>query len=212
LRDLAPVAHIGTIEFAFSTGPMSRARSLEEMIAWLRQNPDKAAFASPGVGTIPHLIGVLFAQAAKIDLRHVPYRGTAPALQDVLAGQIALSSTTAAEFGEHHRAGSIRMLALSGAGRSPFWPEVPTWRDQGFDFDAEGWFGTWVPAGTPRAIIDRYSEIFTSAVRSEAGRALLSSFKVPPTGGPPEELDRVQRADAAKWSAIIKAAGIRAEE
>ena len=89
---------------------------------------------------------------------------------------------------------------------------MPTWRDQGFEIEAEGWFGTYVPAGTPRAIIEKYSDIFTRAVRSEAGRSLLASFKVPPTGGPPDELDRVQRADAARWSAIIRAAGIKVEE
>lgn len=210
LTDLSPVAHIGNIEFAFSTGPMTGAKSMTGLLAWLRANPDKASYASPGVGTIPHLLGLLFARATGIDLRHVPYRGTSPALTDLLGGQIALASTTAAEFGEHHRAGNIRILATSGAKRSPFTPDVPTWREQGFDIEGDGWFGTWVPAGTPRAIIDRYSRVFSGAVRSEAGRAVLATFRVPPTGLPPEDLARVQTGDFHRWAALIKSAGIKA--
>ena len=212
LTDLAPIAHIGTIEFAFSTGPMTGVRSLAELVAWLRANPEKASYASPGVGTLPHLLGLMFAAAAKIDLRHVPYRGTSPALTDLLGGQIALSSTTASEFGEHHKSGAIRMLATSGAKRSPFSPDVPTWREQGYDIEGEGWFGAYAPAGTPRAIIDRYAGIFSRAVQSSAGRDLLAAYRVPATGYPPEVLERVQTEDARRWAALIKSAGISIEE
>ncbi len=212
MRELQPVSQLTTIDFSLSTGPLTKARSLAEILDWFHARPNQASYASPGVGTIPHLIGLLFANAAKIDLRHVPYRGTSPAFADLLGGQIALASTTAADFGEHHKAGTIRMLATSGARRSPFTPDVPTYSEQGFDIEIEGWYASYVPAGTPMQIVERYSRVFTDAVRSAAGRELRGAFRLPPTGTSPAELSRIQRGDFLKWADLIKTAGIKLDD
>ena len=212
LKDLQPVSLVTRIEFALSTGPMTPAKTLAELVEFLRANPDKANYGSPGAGTIPHFSGLLFAAAAKIDLRHVPYKGTTPALADLVAGQIALASTPASDAGELHRAGRIRMLATSGAGRSPFTPDVATYREQGFDIEAEGWYGTYVAAGTPMAIVDKYSKIFAGAMQSPRGRELMNNFRLLPAGTTPGELAAVQRRDFERWAPAIKASGFKPEE
>ena len=212
LKDLQPVSQICRIEFAISTGPMTPAQDLKELVGWLRANPDKASFGSPGAGTIPHFSGILFSGAAKLDLRHVPYRGTSPALGDLVAGQIALASTPASDAGELHKSGKIRMLATSGAARSPFTPDVPTYREQGFDIEAEGWYGTYVAAGTPMPIVERYARIFSEAVRSPEGQKLFANFRLVATGTGPAELARIQQADFRRWAEPIRASGFKPDD
>ena len=212
LKDLQPISQVARIEFAMSTRPMTPAKNLRELVAWMRVNPDKASFASPGAGTIPHFSGILFSTEAGIDLRHVPYRGTAPSLTDLVGGQIALASTPASDAGELHKAGKIRMLATSGAERSPFSPDVATYKEQGFNIEAEGWYGVYAPAGTPMAIVDRYAKIIADAVRSPAGRELLERFRLVATGTTPAELARIQKADFERWGPPIKASGFKPDE
>lgn len=209
LKDLAPVSQVAELEFALSTGPMTNAATLKDAVAWLAANRDKAAFGSPGAGTIPHFSGILFANAAGVELRHAPYRGIAPALNDLAAGQIPLASTPTADVVALHNAGKIRALAITGAKRSPYLPDVPTYRELGFDIEAVGWYALYAPAGTPRPVIDRYSAVFSRAVRSEAGRALSERLSIIPTGTGPDELARIQRADFERWAAPIKASGFK---
>lgn len=209
LRDLAPVSQVAELEFAISTGPMTDAKTLKEAVAWLAANRDRAAFGSPGAGTIPHFSGILFANAAKVELRHAPYRGIAPALNDLAAGQIPLASTPTADVVALHTAGKIRTLAITGARRSPYLPDVPTYRELGYDIEAVGWYALYAPAKTPRAIVDRYSAIFARAVRSEAGRSLAAKLSITPTGTTAEELADIQKADFARWAGPIKASGFR---
>ena len=212
LKDLAPISQVAHIEFALSTGPMTPAKNLAEIIAWLRANPDKASFGSPGAGTIPHFSGILFSTAANLDLRHAPYRGTTPALTDLIGGHLALASTPASDAGEFHKAGSIRMLATSGARRSPFTPDVATYREQGFDIEAESWYGLYAPAGTSATLVERYSKIFADAVQSPGGRKLIENFRLLPSGSTPAELARIQQADFERWAAPIKASGFKPDE
>ncbi|MBX9760208.1 MAG: hypothetical protein K2Y29_15630 [Beijerinckiaceae bacterium] len=209
LKDLAPVSQVAELEFALSTGPMTNAATLKDAVAWLAANRDKAAFGSPGAGTIPHFSGILFANAAGVELRHAPYRGIAPALNDLAAGQIPLASTPTADVVALHTAGKIRALAITGAKRSPYLPDVPTYKELGYDIEAVGWYALYAPAGTPHPIIERYSAVFSRAVRSEAGRTLSERLSITPTGTGPDELARIQRADFERWAAPIKASGFK---
>ncbi len=209
LKDLQPVSQVAKFEFALSTGPMTPATNLRELVDWLKANQDKAAYGSPGAGTIPHFSGILFAAAAKVELRHAPYRGTSPALNDLVAGQIPLASTPASDASELHAAGKLRVLATSGAQRSPFLPDVPTYKEQGFDIEAEGWYAVYVPAGTPRPIVERYSAVMSRAVQSPAAREFLGKLRLVPAGTTPEELERIQQADFERWRAPIKASGFK---
>lgn len=212
LKDLRPVSQVVRIEFALSAGPMVPAKALPDAVAWLRANADKAAFGTPGAGTIPHFSGILFSAAAKLDLRHVPYRGTAPAMNDLVAGQIPLVSSPASDAGELHKAGKIAMLATTGARRSPFTPDVPTYREQGFDIEAEGWYALYLPAAAPPAIAERYAKVFSDAVQSPQGRAILENFRLPPSGTTPDELQRIQQADFQRWAPPIKASGFKPDD
>ena len=142
-------------------------------------------------------------------MRHAPYRGIAPALNDLAAGQIPLASTPTADVVALHTAGKIRALAITGAKRSPYLPDVPTYRELGYDIEAVGWYALYAPAGTPRPLIERYSAVFARAVRSEAGRALSARLSITPTGTGPDELARIQRADFERWAAPIKASGFK---
>jgi tripartite-type tricarboxylate transporter receptor subunit TctC len=212
LKDLAPVSQVALIEFALSTGPMTGAKSLAELVTWLRANPDKAAYGSPGAGTVPHFSGVLFAQAAKVELRHAPYRGTSPALNDLVAGQIPVASTPSSDATELHKSGKIRVLATSGAKRSMFLPDVPTYKEQGFDVEGEGWYAVYAPAGTPKPLVDRLSAIVAKAVQSAEGKAFVEKLRLTPTGTTPEELAKIQAADVARWRKPIADSGFKPAE
>ena len=138
---------------------------MRELIAWVKADPSRAAFGSPGAGTLPHFFGLAFGRAAGIELRHVPYKGSAATLTDLTAGHVPMVFTTISDFVEMHKAKRIRILATSGAERSPFVPDVPTFREAGFDIQGTSWFGAFAPARTPRETVDRYSTIMAAAVR-----------------------------------------------
>ncbi|MDH7799345.1 MULTISPECIES: tripartite tricarboxylate transporter substrate-binding protein [unclassified Beijerinckia] len=209
LTDLVPVAQVCTQEFALSTGPMTGAKNLDELVKWLRANPDKAAFGSPGAGTIPHFSGVIFANAAKVELRHVPFRGTAPVLNDLVAGQIALASTPAPDAAELHKSGQLRVLATTGAERSSFMPDVPTYKEQGYDIVAQGWYAFHAPAHTPQAIVEKVGGVLIDAVKSPAGKEIMIRLGQSPTGKPGSELAVIQKRDFEFWAGPIKASGFK---
>lgn len=209
LKDLQPVSLVARIEFALASGSMTGATNLKELVAWLKANQDKAAFGSPGAGTIPHFSGILFANAAKVEMRHAPYRGTAPALGDLAAGQIPVVSTPASDAAVLHAAGQLRVLATTGAKRSPYLPDVPTYKEQGYDIEAEGWYAVYAPAGTPRPIVDRYSAILARTVQSPSGKAFLEQLRLVPAGTTPDELAAVQQKDFERWREPIRASGFR---
>ena len=189
---------------------MTNAATLKDAVAWLAANRDKAAFGSPGAGTIPHFSGILFANAAGVELRHAPYRGIAPALNDLAAGQIPLASTPTADVVALHNAGKIRALAITGTKRSPYLPDVPTYKELGYDIEAVGWYALYAPAGTPRPIIERYSAVFSRwRCAARRGGRSPSALSITPTGTGPDELARIQRADFERWAAPIKASGFK---
>ncbi|HEY8581161.1 MAG TPA: tripartite tricarboxylate transporter substrate-binding protein [Beijerinckiaceae bacterium] len=209
LKDLAPVSQVARIEFALSTGPMTGATSLKELVTWLKANPARAAYGSPGAGTVPHFSGILFATAAGVEMRHAPYRGTSPALNDLVAGQVPVASTPSSDATELHRAGKIRILATSGAQRSPFLPDVPTYKEQGYDIEGEGWYAVYATAGTPKAMVDRLSAIIVKAMSNPETKAFVEKLRLVPTGTTAEELARIQAADFERWKKPIAESGFK---
>ena len=171
IKDFAAVSQIATFDLA-RRGRADRCRptSLKELIAWVKADPSRASFGSPGAGTLPHFFGLLFGRAAGIELRHVPYKGSAATLTDLTAGHVPMVFTTLSDFVEMHKAKRIRILATSGAARSPFVPDVPTFREAGFDIEGTSWYGAFAPARTPRETVDRYSTIMAGR-GPHAGRA-----------------------------------------
>jgi tripartite-type tricarboxylate transporter receptor subunit TctC len=147
--DFEPVSQVAAFDFALAVGKDIPARTLEELVAWLRANPARANYGSPGAGTLPHLFGVLLAQEEGLDLRHVPFRGASAAVTDLVAGQITMVLANTGELVEMHKAGLARVLATSGPTRSAFLPNVQTFKEIGLPIEGTGWLGLFAPAGTP---------------------------------------------------------------
>jgi tripartite-type tricarboxylate transporter receptor subunit TctC len=205
--DFTPVSQVATFDFALAVGPQVPAKSLAELVAWLKVNPDKGTYGSPGAGTLPHFLGVSFGRAAGIDLRHLGYRGSAAAMTDLVGGQIPVVVTTTADVLEQHKAGRIKVLATSAVERSPFLQDVPTLKEAGFNLIASGWYGVFAPAGTPEVLVARLSAGVAGAVQSPQVKERLLAFGLVPTGTSAAELGRIQKADSDLWAPAVKASG-----
>jgi tripartite-type tricarboxylate transporter receptor subunit TctC len=177
----------------------------------VKNDPNAGYYASAAAGSIPHFFGVMFARAADITLTHVPYKGTAQVLQALAAGEIAAATTLAADIGALARAGKARILATTGAKRSPAFPDVPTFREAGYDIEGSGWYGLFAPAATPGAIVARLSTAAIDAMRAATVRSRLESLGVEPTGLGPRELAAIMKRDYDRWGPVIKASGFKAE-
>ena len=160
--ELQPLSQIVKYDFALAVGPDIPVKTPKELVAWLKANPGKAQFGSPGAGALPHFFGIMFGHAAGVDMTHIAYRGTAPALPDLMSGQIPIMSSTTSDLLELHKAGKIRILATSDTERSI--PDVPTFKESGFDIVGTGWFGMFLPAKTPPDIAGRLSKAIMAAV------------------------------------------------
>jgi tripartite-type tricarboxylate transporter receptor subunit TctC len=207
INDFAAVSQLATFEFGVAVGPHVPAKSPMELVQWIKADPARAAFGSPAAGALPHFFGVLFGRAAGIDLRHVAYRGSAAALADLVAGHIPTVFTTISDLVEMHRANRIRILATSGKVRSPFVPNVPTFREAGFNIEGTAWFAAFAPGKTPAGIVERYSAIMAAAVRAPEVKERLLAYGLQPTGSTAAELAAIQKADSELWAPAVKASG-----
>ena len=209
IADFAPVTQIATFDFGLAVGPNVPAKSLKELVAWVKADPGRANFGTPGAGTLPHFFGVLFGRAAGLDLVHVNYRGSAAALTDLIGGQIPILVTTTTDLMENHKAGNIRVLATSDTQRSQFLPDLPTFKEAGYDIEGTGWYGMFLPAGTPADIVERYNKILVAAVKSPEISKRLIGFGLQPTGTSIADFTALQKADSARWAPAVKASGFK---
>ena len=208
LSDLAPVSMICTFPALLLTPMSSPAKSLAEFIAFAKQNRGHVAYASPGVGTMPHLAGEMLKQMAGIEMTHVPYRGDASALPDTIAGRVHLYIGGSALL-EQVRSGQVRALAVTTAQRSPLAPDLPSVAEAGLPgFDAAGFFAFFVPAKTPRAIIDKIHAGTVAAVLDPAIKAKFDKIAMVPVGSTPEELAAALKAETDRWRPVIEEAKI----
>jgi tripartite-type tricarboxylate transporter receptor subunit TctC len=185
------------------------AKTLGEYVALVKQDPKAGFYASAAAGSLPHFFGVMFAQSVGITLMHVPYKGTAEAMTALAAGQIAALSTVVSDLKTVEKSGKARVLAASGAKRPTAFPDVPTFKEQGYDIEGYGWYGIWAPAGTPAPAIERLSQAAVAAMHSPDLQQRLEILGLEPTGYGPQELDRIQRADYEKWRPIIRDSGFK---
>jgi tripartite-type tricarboxylate transporter receptor subunit TctC len=211
VKDLAPISQLASIQFCVVSGPMTNVKSVAEMIARAKTDPASASFGSSGNGTVPHFLGVMIANAAGIELQHVPYQGGAPALNALLGGQVGYTMDVVTEVLEQHRAGKVRVIAASGATRAPQLPDVPTLREQGVAVDAGAWFAMYGPSGMAPTQVQRISQAVQKALSDPAFAQRMSALGLEPIGSTPEQLAAVQRADFAKWAAPVKASGFQAD-
>ena len=170
--DLEPLSQVAKFEFALAVGPQVPVKNIKELIAWLKANPNAGNYGTPGAGTLPHFFAVTFARAIGADLRHVGYRGSAPAMTDLVGGQITMVFTTTSDVLEMHKAGKVRVLATTDDRRSPLLPEIPTFKQEGFDIQGTSWYAMYVPAKTPRDTITRLNKVIVAAVQKPDGLGL----------------------------------------
>jgi tripartite-type tricarboxylate transporter receptor subunit TctC len=208
LSDLAPVSMICSFPLLLLVPTSSPAKSVKEFIAFAKQNKGHVTYASPGVGTAPHLAGEMLKQMAGIEMTHVPYRGDAPALTDTIAGRVDLQIAGPAML-EQVRSGQVRALAFASARRSSLEPELPTVAEAGFlDFDVGGFFAFFVPAQTPRPIIDKIHADTVAVVRDPAVKAKFERIGMVAVGSTPEELAAALKAETERWTPVIREAKI----
>jgi tripartite-type tricarboxylate transporter receptor subunit TctC len=211
VKDFTPVARVSTFDFAVTAGPGAPAGDLRTVLAWAKANPAKANYATSGAGTVPHFAGLLISQASGVPLMHVAYRGGAPAAQDLIGGQIPLMVDTASETIEHHKAGKVRILAVTGEQRTKALADVPTLREAGINVSADAFFGLYGPAGLPADVVARLEKAAADALRQPEVQEKIVSFGLVPNFAPGAELAAMQAAHLKKWEAPIKASGFKPE-
>ena len=212
VADFEPVSQVATFDFAVAVGPQVPAASLKELVAWVKANPAQGNYGTPAAGTLPHFFAVSFAKAAGLDLRHVGYRGSAAALTDLMGGQIAIVFTTTSDLLEQHKSGRIQVLATSDKARSPFLPDLPTFKEAGYDIEGSGWYGVYAPARTPADVVAKLNKAVVAAVQSPPVKEKLLAFGLVPTGTSAAELGRIQKADSELWAPAVKASGYTPEQ
>jgi tripartite-type tricarboxylate transporter receptor subunit TctC len=211
-KDFAPVALIARSFNIVVVNPKSPFQSIADLIAAAKADPGKLSYGTYGTGTSAHLAGELFKNLAKVDLTMVPYKGAAPAITDLLSGQIQVMFTTVASAASLIAAGQLRALAVTSAERSPAFPQLPTVAEAGVPgYAAESWYGLFAPARTPKDIIDRLNKSAAAAVQSEAFKRLGVNEGLVMVARPPEELDRYFRSEEERWRKVIQDAGIKVE-
>lgn len=215
VRDFAPVAIASRSQLAVSAGPglPVSVRTVPEFVQWCRANPKQAAYATTSPGGTPHFVGVMLSRDAGVEVTPVHYKGGAPALQDLLGGQIPVSVNPVGEILPHVRAGKVRVLATTGTRRSRFLPEVPSMVESGFrDIVVESWLGFLAPARVPAETINRLAATIADATRADDVVQAYEKFGVEPAGSTPASFAAALREDIARWAPIVKASGFTAED
>jgi tripartite-type tricarboxylate transporter receptor subunit TctC len=212
-KDFAPVAHLSNFQLGLAVNTQVPAKTLAEYVALVKSDTTRYGFyASAAAGSLPHFFGVMFGRSAGINLTHVPYKGTAPAMQALAAGEIAAASTVVADIKGVVDAGKARLLAVAGDKRDASVPDVPTFREQGYDLVAQPWYALFAPAGTPPAAIERLSKAAIAAVQDPATHKRLVEMHLEPTGHGPERLGKIMRDDFERWGPVIRASGFKPEQ
>jgi len=210
-KDFTPIALGSTFDFAVTAGPRAPPGDLKTVLAWMKANPAKANYATSGAGTVPHFAGQLIAQAAGVPMTHVAYRGGAPAAQDLIGGQVPLMVDTASETIEHHRAGKVRILAVTGEQRSRALPDVPTLKEAGINVTADAFFGLYGPPGMQPELVARIDKSVADALRMPDVQEKIYSLGLVPAHAGPAELAAIQAAHLKRWEMPIKNSGFKAE-
>ena len=210
IRDIAPVAGLLRAPNVMEVHPSVPARTVPEFIAYAKANPGKVNYASAGTGTLLHVAGELFKMMAGIDMVHVPYRGTAPALIDLLGGQVQMMCDNISTSIEHIRAGKLRALAVTTATRSDMLPDLPTVGDFLPGFEQSAFFGIGAPKNTPAEIIDRLNTEINAGLADPKIKARLAEVAGPVLSGSPADFGKLIADETEKWGKVIKAVGIKA--
>jgi tripartite-type tricarboxylate transporter receptor subunit TctC len=213
VHDFAPIVLLSQSPLLMEVRPTLPAKNVAEFIALARKEPGKLSFGSYGVGSINHLIAELFNSMAGIETRHVPYRGSAPMLQDLIGGQIDYAFDGVATSAGYVSAGTLRLLGIASAARTSVLPDAPTIAESGLPgFDNPVWFGLFAPAGTPPAIVDKLNGKMNAILANPEVKASYAKLGFETGGGSPAELAQRVDAEIKKWTALVREKNIHVEE
>ena len=211
-KDFMPVSEVGRLPIVFTVSTRLGVDSLAGFVEKARAAPGKLSYGSFGAGSSAHLYGEILQDSAGIKLLHVPYKGEAPAITDLLGGSVDAVFVSARGVAPHVAAGKAKSIAVVGTARAPLVADVPTFEQQGFKgMELVGWFGMFVPAGTPATVAQRLSEAVAAVVRDGAQVPRIEALGVIPVGSTPEQLAQTMRADQAVWSRVIQEKNIKLE-
>jgi tripartite-type tricarboxylate transporter receptor subunit TctC len=212
-RDLTPVTLLAQSPNVLVLHPSVPAKSLSELIAYAKANPDKLNFASPGDGSAAHLAGELLNVQAGIKAVHVPYKGMAPAVNDLLGGSVQMMFAGISTVLQHVKSGKLVPVAIASARRNPQLPELPTVAESGIPgFDVTSWYGIVTRAGTPRAIVQKVQRDMAEALESAEVKARLSSLGLEPVGNTPEAFEALIKSESRKWADLVRKAQIKPQQ
>jgi tripartite-type tricarboxylate transporter receptor subunit TctC len=212
VRDFTPVSLVATIPFAMIVHPSVPAGNVQELVALARAKPGTLTYSSAGNGTSNHLAGELLRSMAGVDVVHVPYKGSAPALNDLLAGQVSLMFDLVLTAAPHVKAGAVRGLAVTGAQRSSVLPELPTVAESGIPgYEVSAWFGIFAPAGAPQPVVQRLNAELVKALRQPDLRQRLASQGAEPLTSTADEFAAYLRSEIDKWAKVVKASGMKVD-
>ena len=206
-RDFVPVSHVNDYEFALTVSTAVPVRELPHLLAWMRANPDKANVGVPATGSLPHFFGLMVGEKAKVRTEVVGYRGSAPLLTDLIGGQVPIAVDTLDVVIPQHKSGKVRILAMSGAKRSPFAPEVPTFKEAGLDLVALGWNAFFAPASMPREKVARYAQAIREAMQDPVTVRRFKDSLMTPVASTQEQTAAMLKAYRAQWAPVVQKSG-----
>lgn len=212
VKDFAPIILAAELKNVVVVHPSVPAKTVPELVAYARANPDKISFGSAGTGTTQHLSGEMVKMMTGVKMQHVPYRGAAAAVPDLLSGQLQLMFVSIPDVIAHIQAGTLRPIGVTSKERSSSLPNVTPMAEQGWpDFDVRGWFGVVAPAGTPKDIVDKYNATIRAMLARQDVREKLANIGLDPLSSTPDEFAAFIRAEVAKWAPVVKASGAKVE-
>lgn len=212
LKDFEPVGLIAKVPNLLVVNPALPIRSVADYVKYAREQPQGITFASSGSGSSIHLSGEMFKMVAKLNMLHVPYRGSAPAVTDLIGGQVQSMFDNAPSALPHVQGGRLRAIAITSAQRSPLQPDVPTLAESGYPgFDVQSWFGIAAPAGTPRAVVERLNLELGKVIALPEVRKRLAELGATPEPGTPEQFRGWIAAEGKRWNGVVKSSGAKAD-
>ncbi|MEJ7932343.1 tripartite tricarboxylate transporter substrate binding protein [Ramlibacter sp. AN1015] len=209
IKDFVAVSPVAAIPFVLVAHPSVPAKSVKEVLDMARASPGKVGYASAGPGTSNHLAGELLGSAAKVQLLHVPYKGSAPALNDVLAGHVPMMFDLLATAVPNVQSGKLKALAVTSRQRSPLLPDVPTARESGLaDYEVTAWFGIFAPAGTPAPVVQRLNTELTAVLKAPEMQKRLRDLGAEPETASVDQYTRYVQDESTKWQGVLRQAGL----
>lgn len=209
-QDFVPVGLIARFPMILVVNPQVPAKDLKEFLAWAKAQPNPVAFGTPGAGSPHHLATELFSDSTGLKLLHAPYKGAAPAVQDVIAGQVPFMFVDTAVGGAHIRAGKLKAIGIASPSRVQGFDTIPTLTEQGLKgFEAYAWQGMVAPARTPAAAVEKLNKALVTAINSDAARTRFQALGLEAIPGSPGEMGAYAKGEREKWGKVIKAKGIK---